>query len=1305
MGIRILLQEDWSSYGLGTNPGDESKHWKNNLSGGGSTEIPAKVVVDQWFGGAQAVEHKAISNRKRNELLPVQNPGLPGGRYFRMSPLNGPYPQPWSVGLISLRIDPSSTFMDVVWGSGETKGTTVFQCHGTRTAPEPSRTPNLAIRFYKDRGWGITRRSQSDALGVDSEGQAVSERSGEIGGGMPPGFALGDVYRIVWAARWDYRPGYGELRAWVIDDMGNPPPFAQPSATDLGANCYNDRVGPYPVQGFYASAMQHEENYAYEMLVHHGPCAYAECDTDEELEQVYSDMLEFAGGTGLPMPTYSIQESGEDLNGEAVSGTITASITPTTGVTQVRWWIDKATTETPDETDSGSPWEIEIDTATLADGSHSLEAEVTDGSGVSFVSVQFSSTNVSAPSSLVLHEPFTYGDGLDPDGDTPSVAWSGFSWIAQGWSVLGNQAQCTEAGAMLAGLVPASASRYVIQADFNLNGADNRPAIKFGCANPVADSVPFGFSLFLRTGTGQLRYSEHLSEDSGRIDANAGVTIDDMNTYRLIAECDEVAQTVRYELYDVTGDASVYSAVIADWVPYGRYFVIEGRSVNTTLIVDDIRVLSDDLVAYSADQKPFEFFEIDATMAMASSTLDVDVETLFGITDLSTNDYFFQPTTSNANGQPGDPGGMDNKANVSRTMARWSVADPSTLRFTRSQSGLDLQIVGVLTRVRDAGQSGARILLNTVEVMTASAQSTLAVPGVVARSRLWPKITGLLYSEATDDWEKAACTIERSASADEVIVNALYAKDREVNVTVLEMGADWVVDQYKPTVTEAEAVETLTISDVGDASQALVDATFVGNSTDAAAWSLITFLRDATTLAWYLPASSVPAHALVAFVLSHESLSVEHLRSVRLGGSAEALATGTATAGGASTLTDSGESWTTNEHAGRLVAIVAGTGAGQVRSISSNTATVLTVGSAWGTQPDGTSEYAIGEDWQEGTFGTSQAESLSFTGVADYSRFMLSISAGSDNTASARNPAHVWAVRRTGDGLAEAVRNLRNGTTPFALQAILQPKVEIYPPPISVQVVGVSWNQIRFQAAIDPQSLQSPAYWTCRRADGSDLFRIAYGGALDHTVTLPSTPVSPANREFGPYDLHLESADGTLSSSATGLLATTTPVRVEMDLVDRLGVNIGAVSGLKVVAFSKPGVEPGASTDVAVVAADAQGHISVNLPSSLVLPDAQIAVAVEIPAPAMSVTGATRDNPCALTVTAHGLADGQRVYVGGFPVGSMEELNGVRAPVTVLDVDTIELQGVDSSAYTVYTSGGSVKPDSKRALVDETVLG
>lgn len=68
---------------------------------------------------------------------------------------------------------------------------------------------------------------------------------------------------------------------------------------------------------------------------------------------------------------------------------------------------------------------------------------------------------------------------------------------------------------------------------------------------------------------------------------------------------------------------------------------------------------------------------------------------------------------------------------------------------------------------------------------------------------------------------------------------------------------------------------------------------------------------------------------------------------------------GTATGGGNDYLDDTSKSWTPNEWANAWVLVFKGTGRGQFRQISSNTATRLNVSSTWATNPASGSSYAV----------------------------------------------------------------------------------------------------------------------------------------------------------------------------------------------------------------------------------------------------------------------------------------------------------------------------------------------------------
>lgn len=71
-----------------------------------------------------------------------------------------------------------------------------------------------------------------------------------------------------------------------------------------------------------------------------------------------------------------------------------------------------------------------------------------------------------------------------------------------------------------------------------------------------------------------------------------------------------------------------------------------------------------------------------------------------------------------------------------------------------------------------------------------------------------------------------------------------------------------------------------------------------------------------------------------------------------------------------------------------------------------------------------------------------------------------------------------------------------------------------------------------------------------------------------------------------------------------------------------------------------------------------------------------------------NITGATSANPVVITAASHGLSNGDRVFISG--VGGMTEINNREFTVANSATNTFELSGIDGSAFTTYTSGGTV---------------
>jgi len=74
------------------------------------------------------------------------------------------------------------------------------------------------------------------------------------------------------------------------------------------------------------------------------------------------------------------------------------------------------------------------------------------------------------------------------------------------------------------------------------------------------------------------------------------------------------------------------------------------------------------------------------------------------------------------------------------------------------------------------------------------------------------------------------------------------------------------------------------------------------------------------------------------------------------------------------------------------------------------------------------------------------------------------------------------------------------------------------------------------------------------------------------------------------------------------------------------------------------------------------------------------------PGATAAITGVSQADPCVITATAHGFSTGDQIKITN--VEGMTELNGKLYKITKLTADTFSLDGIDSTGYTAYTSGG-----------------
>jgi len=72
------------------------------------------------------------------------------------------------------------------------------------------------------------------------------------------------------------------------------------------------------------------------------------------------------------------------------------------------------------------------------------------------------------------------------------------------------------------------------------------------------------------------------------------------------------------------------------------------------------------------------------------------------------------------------------------------------------------------------------------------------------------------------------------------------------------------------------------------------------------------------------------------------------------------------------------------------------------------------------------------------------------------------------------------------------------------------------------------------------------------------------------------------------------------------------------------------------------------------------------------------------------ISAITKANPCQITLNSHGFSNGDWVHLAG--IGGMSQINNITFKITVVDVNNFTLDGINSTAFTTYTSGGQATP-------------
>jgi hypothetical protein len=248
------------------------------------------------------------------------------------------------------------------------------------------------------------------------------------------------------------------------------------------------------------------------------------------------------------------------------------------------------------------------------------------------------------------------------------------------------------------------------------------------------------------------------------------------------------------------------------------------------------------------------------------------------------------------------------------------------------------------------------------------------------------------------------------------------------------------------------------------------------------------------------------------------------------------LGTATATAGAAGTITDSAAQFAVDQLIGMWVEIIDGTGAGQIREILTNSATVITItGGDWATTPDNTSVYRIRAYKQSSEIiysaeaATSGATSTITNSAAAYTvdgliGMTVQITAGtgagqeviiSDNTATAITVGTDWGTppdntsvynivsyqyRNTDERLLEAAQTATSGGATSIVVSTQTWPTNVYTGSLVRIVGGLGSGQFRYIASNTATTLTVTQAWGTNPDATSEFEIYQEGGAWPYTL-------------------------------------------------------------------------------------------------------------------------------------------------------------------------------------------------------------